>query len=212
MSKKNQISKIKYSNLTSLYLSVKGFHKNYEDLKKEEAALIGETQYEDMVSVAATNGFLAVELYLKLMYAIVYWVDNEKDKEEPDNYTEFPKGHDIKVMFENLDSRFKDPILNKLSDSMTEEQLLKRLDIYKNGFMEWRYIFEKDYMEGNFHFLSKILMAMCSVCRGYMDNYHFPKEEWQQDGSRTSVIMHQETYHSRDEVIKAVNTDLKDVL
>ena len=28
MSKKNQISKIKYSNLTSLYLSVKGFHNN----------------------------------------------------------------------------------------------------------------------------------------------------------------------------------------
>ncbi len=212
MSKKNQISKIKYSNLTSLYLSVKGFHKNYEDLKKEEAALIGETQYEDMVSVAATNGFLAVELYLKLMYAIVYWVDNEKDKEEPDNYTEFPKGHDIKVMFENLDSRFKDPILNKLSDSMTEEQLLKQLDKYKNGFMEWRYIFERDYMQGDFHFLSKILMAMCSVCRGYMDNYHFPKEEWQQEGSRTSIIMHEKPVNSKEEAIRVANMSLKDVL
>ena len=140
MSKKNQISKIKYSNLTSLYLSVKGFHNNYEYLKREEAERMGKPQYDDIISVAATNGFLAVELYLKLMYAIVYWVDNEKDKEEPDNYTEFPKGHDIKVMFENLDSRFKDPILNKLSDSMTEEQLLKRLDIYLKKTI-WKEIF-----------------------------------------------------------------------
>ena len=95
---------------------------------------------------------------------------------------------------------------------MTEEQLLKRLDIYKNGFMEWRYIFERDYMEGDFHFLSKILVAMRSVCGSYMDNYHFPKEEWQQEGSRTSIIMHEEPVNSKEEAIRVANMSLKDVL
>lgn len=210
--KKDIIKHVKYSDLMQMYFSAKGFHNNYDYLKREEAERMGKPQYDDIISVAATNGFLAVELYLKLMYAIIYWEDNEKTTENPKNSTQYPVGHDIRDMFDDLDNRFKDPITNKLLDYLTKEELLKQLDKYKNGFMEWRYIFEKDSLKGDFHFLSKILEAMCSVCKSYIEHYYSLNEEWQQKQSRTSVIMHQEPVASMEEASKYLNMSLKEVL
>ncbi len=209
MEEKHNFKKVKYSSLTSMYLSANGFYTNYKTLKKGEADRIGKPQCDDLLSVAATSGFFAVELYLKWIYAVIYWEDNEKNKKIPENSTKFPTGHDIKKLFERLDSKSKEKIIKEFSDIMTEEKLLEELDKSKKGFIEWRYIFEKDSLEGNFDFLSKILTALFSICKYYIDLYYKPKEEWQTHNTRTSVIMHQEQVNSIDE---AMSMSLKEVL
>lgn len=195
-----------------MYLSANGFYTNYKTLKKGEADRIGRPQYDDLLSVAATSGFFAMELYLKWIYAVIYWENNEKNKETPENSTEFPTGHDVKKLFERLDSKSKEMIIKKLSDIMTEEKLLEELDKSKKGFIEWRYIFEHDSLEGNFDFLSKILTALFSVCEYYADFYYKPKKEWQTHDTTTSVIMHQQPVDSIDEAMEAMNMSLKEVL
>ncbi len=136
---KKEFVEVKYSSLTSMFLSANGFYTNYENLKQKEVEEIGILKDYDLSSVAATSGFFSVELYLKLIYAIIYWENNERNKKNPDNSTKFPTGHNIKKLYENLDDNSKKMINKELLNVMNEKQLLEKLDKYKEGFIEWRY-------------------------------------------------------------------------
>lgn len=209
---KMKCKEVKYSSLTSIYLAARGFQKNYEELKEKLVQSVGQIQYANLMPVAATNGFFAVELYLKTIYAEVYWEKNEKAKETPCNLTKFPIGHDLGKLFDNIDDNSKKGIVDGFPGDIDKVELLKRLEKVRDGFVEWRYFFEKDYLDGNFFFLSNILETLYLFCGNYMESNHNPKDEWLKDTPHISATIHQEQVHSEDEIKKIMNLSLSEVV
>ncbi len=204
-------NEVKYSNLTSLYLTAKGFQNNYEDLKKKIVESLGKIAYDSPMPVAATNGFFAVELYLKLIYSFDYWEKNERIKVEPSNSTQFSNGHNLKELYVCIDDNSKTEIMKLLPD-FNKEQLLENLEKYRDGFMEWRYFFEKGSIEGDFSFLSKFLKALCSYCESYMNHRHYTNDDWKDDYPQTSVTMHQEPVSTMDELNAVLGKSLSQAI
>lgn len=208
---KNRIE-IKYSSLTSLYLTAKGFQNNYEHLKMQLVGTLGKISYENPMPVAATNGYFALELYLKLIYAFEYWEKNERYKETPLNSTKFYKGHNLKKLFENINGSSQEQIVKGLSVNISRQDIMQKLDKYKNSFMEWRYFFEGDSIVGDFVFLSDILNSLYRYCERYMNYKHYTNEEWSNDYPHTSTTMYQQSVNSTEEVEEILSKDVSQVL
>jgi hypothetical protein len=210
--KMSNYNDVKYSSLTSIYLTARGFQNNYEDLKKQLVKSTGQITYDNLMPVAATNGFFAVELYLKLVNALTYWENREGVKENPSNLTKFPTGHNLKKLFDSIDDKSKQEIIEKLPLNINEVELLNRLEEYKDGFMEWRYFFEKECMHGDFVFLSNILKSLYLYCNHYMELKYNPKEEWLNDSPHTSTTIHQAQVYSEEELSELMNLNLEEAM
>ncbi|SHJ60638.1 hypothetical protein SAMN02745136_00524 [Anaerocolumna jejuensis DSM 15929] len=205
-------NEIKYSNLTSIYFTAKGFHNNYEYLKKKQVESKDKIAYDSTMPVAATNGFFAIELYLKLIYSFDYWEKNERSKEEPSNLTQYPNGHNLKGLFEYIDENSKSEITKMLSSKISKDQLLANLEKYKDGFMDWRYFFEKGDIYGDYYFISNTLEVLYSYCEIYMNHKSYTNENWKDDFSRTSVTMHQEPVSTMEELNAVLGKSLSEII
>lgn len=208
----SEYNDVKYSSLTSIYLTARGFQNNYEELKKRLIQSSGRMEYDNPMPVAATNGFFAVELYLKTIYAQIYWERNEKVKENPINQTKIPTKHNLKDLFESIDDKSKKEVVKRFPHSITEKELIEKLDEYGNGFIQWRYFYEQEVLDGDFVFLSNILESLYSLCKYYINHNHNPKEEWLKKVPQTSTIMHQEPVQSEGELRKLMSLSLKEVM
>ena len=203
---------IKYSSLLSLYLTAKGFQTNYEYLKKKLVETLGKLSYESPMPVAATNGFFAIELYLKLIYSFDYWEKHQRIKKNPVNSTQFYKGHNLIELFECIDEDSKIEIIKLLPSNISKEQILVNLEKYKDGFIEWRYFFAKGSIDGDFYFISNVLEALHSYCERYMNYSHYTNDKWAEDYPHTSATMHQEPVNSMQDLNNALSKNLSEVM
>lgn len=181
MGKSKQFKNIEYSMLPDLYLAANGFRDNYEELKKEISNSVGEIRYNNLVPVAATNAFFAIELYLKLCYSFHFWEQNESWKNNSANSTQYPNEHSLKRLYDTLDKKTKRSILKITSENHPEIDQIKFLQILDendDGFIKWRYIFEKNInREVNFANLSAVLEILSCYCKYLMD-HHQSRKEW----------------------------------
>ncbi|MEA4835816.1 MAG: hypothetical protein VB133_11845 [Anaeromusa sp.] len=206
------INTVKYSNLTSLYFTARSFQNNYEHLKTQLAKNLSKVSYENPMPTAATNGFFALELYLKLIYAFEYWEKKERNKEAPLNSTQYLNGHNLKELFESIDESSQDKIVKQLSSTDNNQDLILNLDKYKNGFMEWRYFFERSDIDGDFHFLSDVLNSLYTYCKSYIEYKQYTNNEWSNDYPHTSVTMHREPVRTQEELDNLLKKNLSQIL
>ena len=172
---------VNYSDLTMLYLSAKAFDNIAKAKFAEIAENNGKTCYEHPVPAAATNAFLAIELYLKLAYADNHWEQNESSKASPANSTQYPLGHELFELFMALPSAVQSDIQSRCK-SMTMDEFEKVLQVNANGFMEWRYIAEnRSLTEIDYHDLQMVCNAIKEYCSHYMNNKHVNRDEWNVD-------------------------------
>lgn len=193
--KKNSTTKIKYSGLTSLFLCANGFYENFKNVRKQMLDDMGRISYNSPLPVATSSAFFAIELYLKLIHGFTYWEKTEKDKDSPDNITNYPNGHDLRKLFDDLDEETQDSIFVNLSKDCSKGKFLNTLDKYKDGFIVWRYVFEKDKdMEVNLCSISFILEALYKFSLYYMNYKHCPKKEWLENTPHT-IATYKEAYN-----------------
>lgn len=179
---------LRYSSLLGAVLTAKGFYKIYEELKKRLIDTVGQMQDCDIMPVAATNGFLAVELYLNVIYAHhQYWKKNEKIEGTPINLTTGLCGHNLKELYEALETDWKEGIVKEFPCNITAEKIAEELEKCSNVFEQWQHFCEQDFLEANFDFLSKILQALSSYC----DSIEFKiKDEWLQEEPKMGATMY----------------------
>ena len=204
MSNSSENVNLRYSSLLSAVLTAEAFYKNYEQLKKKLIDTVGQIQDGNIMPVAATNGFFALELYLKVIYAYDQY---QKKNEKAEDLTTYLRGHNLKKLYEALDTDLKEKITKQFSCSITTEEIIKELDKYENAFGQWRYFYEHESLAGNFAFLSKILKALYSYCNSIEFNIN---EEWLKNGPKTEVIMFQEPIYSKADLEEAMNLSLKE--
>lgn len=192
--KKNLTMKIKYSSLTSLFFCANGFYKNFKNVRKQMLDDMGKVSYHSPLPVATSSAFFAIELYLKLIHGFTYWEKNEKDKDSPENVTSYPNGHDLRKLFDDLDEETRNLIFMNLSKDCSRERFLNTLDKYKDGFIVWRYVFEKDKdMEVNLCSISFILEALYKFSSSYINTKHCPQNEWLENTPHT-IATYKEVY------------------
>ena len=201
MSKKDDFTKIKYSHLGKLYMSANGFKSTFENLKKQSAENLWIIQYENATPATATNGLFALELYLKLIYSFDYWEKTQRGKENCINETQYPKGHKLYELFNQLAEKSTRTILEKTASEMSNDDVSEFFKNFSNDFAKWRYYFESSgCMEGDFYSLGIILTAVYDYCTDYVKYRMYMPEEWTENGSNTSVTMHKAKVSSLEEL------------
>jgi hypothetical protein len=201
MSKKEDFTKIKYSHLSKLYMSANGFKSTFENLKKQSAETLGIIQYENATPATATNGLFALELYLKLIYSFDYWEKTQRGNENRNNETQYPKGHKLYELFNQLEETSTRTILEKTLYEMSNDEVNEFFKNFSNDFAKWRYYFESSgCMEGDFYSLDIILTAVYDYCTDYVNHKMYMPKEWTENGSNTSVTMHKAKVSSLEEL------------
>ena len=216
MAQKQEFTKIKYSNITKLYSLANGFKLAFEDLYKQTRASIGIIQYADTISVAAVNGFFALELYLKLIYAFDYWENTQRCNKNPLDETQYPKGHELQELFNALGKNSKNIIysnskgkISKLSNGEVDSFSQS----YSKDFAKWRYYFESSGgMKGNFHELTIILNAVYDLCHEYTQYKMYMPEEWIKNDTNHSVTIYQKKVSSYEEFNNLKSKELEDLI
>ena len=196
---------VPYSNLAHLYLVANGFYNNYEDIKKKIEETKGQISYDSPIPVAATNAFFAIELYLKLVYSLDYREKAQACLDSPTNVTQYPNEHGLGTLFDMLDEASKCKILKlvSLNEKLTSKKFKDILDENKDGFIEWRYIFEKkDSCCVNFQSLSEVLEVLRSYCYYCMDHIYRPKAEWVENSPHTSATMEERPIATKEDLEK----------
>lgn len=215
MSKKKKIEfkKIKYSNLSKLYMSANGFKSTFESLKKQSTENLGVIQYENTTPATATNGFFALELYLKLIYSFDYWEKIQRGNENCINETQYPKGHNLYDLYNLLENPSKRKVLEKISSEMSDGEVVDFFQKFSEGFENWRYYFETiGGMEGDFYSLNIILTAVYDYCKDYVNNKMHMPEEWIENGFNTSVTMHKAKVSSLEELNELQSKKLSELI
>lgn len=213
MSKKEDFTKIKYSHLSKLYMAANGFKSTFENLKKQSAENLGVIQYENTTPATATNGLFALELYLKLIYSSDYWEKTQRCSEPPINETQYPKGHKLDELFNQLEETSIMTILKKTSSAMSNDEVDEFFKNFSNDFAKWRYYFESDgCMKGDFYSLTIILNAVYDYCNTYINYRMYTPEEWIENGSNTSVTMHKAKVSSLEELNDLQHKKLVDLI
>lgn len=131
------------SQLVLMRHSANGFANSFEYIlnallaeKNEDSTLL--TFDCDLKPVIVSNAFLAIELYLKLIYATAFYIE----KEAKDGQTVFYKTHDLKHLYDCIPSDFKERLCKKFIENKKDiAKLSTYLEDQKDGFEEWRYSF-----------------------------------------------------------------------
>lgn len=180
--------KIKYSSLSRLFSSANGFYENYKYTRKNMSENKRQICCESPLPVAACSAFFATELYLKLIHGFTYWEQHKNNKDNPENITYYPDGHNLYDLFNSLDEETQNSIFKKLSSDCSKERFLNSLKEYKNGFMVWRYIFEnEENMNINLCSIDYILQALYEVSHNFILLKYKPKKEWVENTPYTSA-------------------------
>lgn len=210
---KKDFTEIKYSSLNKLYFSANGFKSTFQYLRKQSAKKLGAIQYENATPATATNGLFALELYLKLIYSFDYWEKTQRHNENPINETQYPKGHKLHELFNQLEETSTRTILEKTSSEMSDDELDEFFKNFSNDFSIWRYYFERDEcMKGDFHSLTIILNAVYDYCSTYINHRMHMPGEWIEDGTNTSVTMHKAKVSSMEELEDLQSKKLSDLV
>lgn len=213
MTQKKVFTKIKYSNLIKLYHLANGFKSAFEDLYKQTIKNLGTIQYADTISVAAVNGFFALELYLKLIYAFDYWENTQRCNKNPLDETQYPKDHELHKLFNDLEEASKSIIYGKEKLSkLSSDEIDSFFQSYSNDFIEWRYYFESSgSMKGDFQELTIILNAVYDLCHEYINNKMYDSKGWTKNNTNHSVIICQKKVSSYEELNNLKSKELEDL-
>ena len=95
----------------------------------------GCTQYSVVNIPAIVNAAFACELYMKSLI---------KEKENK-------QGHDLKELFDKLTNETQEQIKQFVNEKLETQPFYSfdtLLDLAKNAFVEWRYIFEEEHTDG----------------------------------------------------------------
>lgn len=205
MGKIKQYKSIKYSMLPDLYLIANGFRDNYEELKEKISESVGKVSYNSLIPVAATNAFFAIELYLKLCYSFHFWEQTESQKDNPDDLTQYPNKHSLRKLYDTLDGNTKQLIFKIASIEsleMEQQEFVNILDENDDGFIQWRYIFEKDTnREINLVHLSAVLKMLYCYCT-YLMGHHQSRDEWNSELPHTTAKIEETPIESLEDIQK----------
>lgn len=177
------------SQLVQMRYSANGFANSFEFLlnahlkeKDEESTLL---IFDcDLKPVIVSNAFLAIELYLKLIYAVGYYLE----KEEKDGKTEFDKTHNLKHLYDRIPLCFKERLCEKFIENKVDiDKLAEYLDHQKIGFEEWRYSFtaneDKLVFASDLKVIIDVLLDFSIDCINKLDF----GEDWARDIKTTSI-------------------------
>lgn len=177
------------SQLVLMRYSAKGFANSFEFLlnahlkeKDEESTLL---IFDcDLKPVIVSNAFLAIELYLKLIYATGYYLE----KEEKDGKTEFDKTHNLKHLYDRIPLCCKERLCEKFIENKVDvDKLAEYLEQQKIGFEEWRYSFtaneDKLVFASDLKTIIDVLSDFSNDCINKLDF----GEDWARDIKTTSI-------------------------
>lgn len=203
---------IKYSHLGYVYFSANGFKSTFQSLKEKNLSNLGTIQYEDVTPAIATNGLFALELYLKLIYACDYWEKTQRSKEIPLNETQYPKGHKLEKLLNQLEKKSKKTIFNKVSNEISSNEFSDFFKKFSDDFIKWRYSFEyNETMKGDFYSLNIILNALSDYCNNYMCFKMYTPKEWTVNKTSSSVTIHKAKVKTKEEVENLLSSKLSDL-
>lgn len=97
----------------------------------------------------------AFAVMTNLAFALEVALKGKLPQEREDNILSSRKGHDLKVLFQNLPKCDQEQIMKSVMDiiMMDEDQFNEYMDICKNGFVEWRYFFEESKAGNSYNYL-----------------------------------------------------------
>lgn len=177
------------SQLVLMRYSANGFANSFEyvlnallrDKDEESILLIFDC---DLKPVIVSNAFLAIELYLKLIYATAYYLE----KEEKDGKTEFDKTHNLKHLYDRIPLCFKEKLCERFIENKVDiDKLAEYLDDKKASFEEWRYSFtaneDKLVFASDLKVIIDVLSDFSIDCINKLDF----GEDWAKDIKTTSI-------------------------
>jgi hypothetical protein len=163
---------IKYSAILPLWSAAESFRKVGENLLEGASLTKGDFSAEEALGSAIANKILAMELYLKFIYALDYWCincDRKKTKSaiyDTDNLSE---------LYEVILPKRKEYISSLLlSDHRSSDAIDLFLASYEQEYYRWRYSYSrKSNANAKNKTISRILTVLRKCCVHAITEYKY---------------------------------------
>lgn len=169
--------------LAPMFLQARGFKKVFDNLHQQYIDIfINNNRFisndTDLISVTATNGAFACELYLKCLF--VYEHRNDKSN--------ISHSHKIYSLFNNISKNRRKEITQFIKNKYfwEEEFLLDNIRLSNNDYTDFRYLFEqKNSITLRLNFFNVFLDALDSITLKVINSFDFPNDINEKENSIT---------------------------
>ena len=151
-----------------MYFEANSFMNAYVLKKEQLKAALGKISHEISQPCCIVLLSFACELYFKALFCI------EKIEEDDSiSVVKMKKGHELDDLFNRLSNDLKKMVSQKTNYKV--EELTQQLNVHKNDFIEWRYIFEKDSQKFKYNvsFLENIANTLYEIAKDKFENINF---------------------------------------
>jgi len=167
-----ELRTIKFSSILPLWSSAEAFRRIGEGLVANSTFVDLKFSDEEALNSAITNKILAMELYLKFIYAVDYWCTNfDKNKTK----SCVCDTDDIRMLYSALLPKRQQYITSQiLSDFRSTDGVEDFLSSYEQEYYRWRYSYTrkaKPHLKNKT--ISRILSALRKCCVHLVTEYRY---------------------------------------